>query len=95
MPLLLHVDEDDNGTDDGSYCDARGLFVPAGFARDIALDNVVEQSRQPRVNHDFMEDDSLPPTQCLVAALQRTTDNVQDRSNNFHDDVVDSQLTTL
>ena len=88
------VDEDD-GTDDGSYFDARGLFVPGGFARDIALDNVVEECRQPRVNHDFMEDDSLPPTQCLVEALQRTTDNVQDRSNNIHDDVVDSQLTTL
>ena len=37
---------DINGNDDadnGSYFDARGLYVPGGFARDVALDTLMER----------------------------------------------------
>ena len=80
--------------DNGSYFDARGLYVPGGFARDDALDNLME-GFAPQ-NNFSQEDEPLPPTQCLILALQRV-ENVQDvtTSKIIDDVVVDSQLTTL
>ena len=77
-------DEESNvNDDDGSYIDAQGLYVPGGFVRDKVLDNWMGRCAPPI---DLSQEESLPPTQCLVLALQRN-ENVQD--------VVDSQLTML
>ena len=71
-PASNDVDEDDDDADNGSYLDARGLNALGGFARDVALDNVLERSEPP---NDFSQVELLPPTQCLVVALQRTDEN--------------------
>jgi hypothetical protein len=39
-PASNDVHDNDNA-DNGSYFDARGLYVPGGFARDVALDNLM------------------------------------------------------
>ncbi|KAI2496398.1 No apical meristem-associated C-terminal domain [Fragilaria crotonensis] len=75
-----NVDDDDDGS---SYIDAQGLYVPGGFVRDKVLDNWMGRCAPPI---DLSQEESLPPTQRLVLALQRNQ-NVQD--------VVDSQLTML
>ena len=83
-PASNDVDDNTNDDDDdGSYFDARGLYVPGGFVRDKALENLLDRCAPP---NDFNQEESLPPTQCLVVALQRS-ENAQD--------LVDSQLTML
>ncbi|KAI2510563.1 hypothetical protein MHU86_3831 [Fragilaria crotonensis] len=99
VPDVINVDAedpaDDADDDKESYIDENGLFVPGGYVRDVALDNVIASIRPPNAiagldqttdtsSDDSQEDgewDTLPPTQHLVLA--------------FNNAIVDSQATTL
>ncbi|KAI2497908.1 No apical meristem-associated C-terminal domain [Fragilaria crotonensis] len=99
VPDVINVDAedpaDDADDDKESYIDENGLFVPGGYVRDVALDNIIASIRPPNAiagldqttntsSDDSQEDsewDTLPPTQRLVLA--------------FNNAIVDSQATTL
>lgn len=99
VPDVINVDAedpaDDADDDKESYIDENGLFVPGGYVRDVALDNIIASIRPPNAiagldqtthtsSDDSQEDgewDTLPPTQHLVLA--------------FNNAIVDSQATTF